>query len=238
MDLDGTFKQVNKQLSGGRMSVSFYPYAELRHTWRHRGGALTLRVSDYLDHAPDDVIEAFAWYLLCRAYRKDCPDGMAEKYLGFARSRELWVPKKDTYIARARFLSFRPRGDARDLRPVFDYVNGCYFDGKLLLPDLAWAKESPSARLGFYFQALNLLAVNKVLDSEKVPRYVLEFVVYHELLHGIMEAKGSQVRRIHHTKDFRERERQFSMYDEAEKWLSKLARSNKKRSGHWIVPQA
>ncbi len=238
MDLDAFFKPVNKQLGGGRLTVSFHPYSELKHTWRRRGGHLTLRVSDYLDHAPDDVAEAFAWYILCRAYEKECPEAMADKYLGYARSRELWVPKKDTYMSRARNLSFRARGEARDLRPVFDYVNACYFEGGIRSPDLAWAKESPAARLGFYFEPLSLLAVNKVLDSEKVPRFVLEFVVYHELLHGVMEAKGSPTRRIHHTKEFRERERAFSMYKDAEGWLTKLARSKKGRAGTWIVPQA
>jgi hypothetical protein len=238
VDLDAFFKPVNKQLGGGRLSVSFHPYGELKHTWRRRGGHLTMRVSDYLDHAPGEVMEAFAWYILCRAYERECPEAMAERYLAYARSRELWVPKKDTYMSRARNLSFRARGEARDLRPVFDYVNACYFEGGIRSPDLAWAKESPATRLGFYFEPLSLLAVNKVLDSEKVPRFVLEFVVYHELLHGVMEAKGSPARRIHHTREFRERERAFSMYKDAEGWLTKLARSKKGRSGTWIVPQA
>ncbi len=234
MPLEATFRLVGKQLSADRVTADYHPYAELKHTWRSSRGTVSFRVSDYMDHAPDEVTEALAWFLLCRAYGKRCPEGMAERYLGFARSRELWGPKKGTYMTRARNLSFRPVGASRDLGAVFDYVNSCYFDGAIRCPDLAWAKESPSVRLGFYFEPLDILAANRVMDSEKVPRYVLEFVVYHELLHGVLEAKGPPTRRVHHTKEFREMERRFSMYDEAEAWLSKLARQ--KRAG-WGVPQ-
>lgn len=229
MDLEGVFRQVNKQLSGGRVAAEYHPYAELKHSWRERRSTLHFRVSDYMDGAPQEITEALAWYLLCRAYDKGCPDGMAERYLEYARSRDLWGPKRKVFIGRARNLSFRPVGSSRDLGAVFDYVNSGYFDGRIRRPDLAWTKESPSSRLGFYFEALDILAANRVLDSERVPRYVLEFVVYHELLHGVLQPKGSPSRRVHHTREFRERERQFSMHSEAERWLSRLAKRGKKR---------
>jgi hypothetical protein len=234
VDLEGVFRTVGKQLSAGRVSAEYHPYAELKHTWRRRQNTVSFRISDYMDRAPGEVTEALAWYLLCRAFDKRCPDGMAETYLGYARSRDAWAPKKGLYMTRARNLSFRPLGSARDLGSVFDYVNSCYFEGSVRRPDLAWARESPSVRLGFYFEPLDILAANKVLDSEKVPRYVLEFVVYHELLHGVLEAKGSPTRRVHHTKEFRDREKEFSMYDEAEAWLTKLVRKRRAEKG---VPQ-
>lgn len=234
MDLETVFRQAGKQLSAGRVSAEYHPYSELKHTWRRRQSTVSFRISDYMDSAPAEVTEALAWYLLCKAFGKKCPDGIAERYLDYARSRTLWEPKKKIYMNRARNLSFRSVGTARDLGTVFDYVNSCYFEGSIRRPDLAWAKESPSVRLGFYFEPLDILAANRVLDSEKVPRYVLEFVVYHELLHGVLDAKGTPTRRVHHTKEFRERERLFSMYDEAEAWLSKLARQKRIEKG---VPQ-
>ena len=234
MDLEGVFRQVGKQLSADRVSAEYHPYSELKHTWRKRRSTLSFRISDYMDASPEPVTEALAWYLLCRVYGKRCPEGMAERYLDHARSREMRAPKKGVYVSRARNLSFRPVGACRDLGAVFDYVNSCYFGGSVRRPDLAWAKESPSVRLGFYFEPLDILAANRALDSEKVPRYVLEFVVYHELLHGVLDPKGTPTRRLHHTKEFREREKEFSMYDDAEAWLSRLARPKRTQKG---VPQ-
>lgn len=234
MDLEGVFRQVGKQVSAGRVSAEYRPYSELKHTWRRRQGTVSFGISDYMDSAPEDVTEALAWHLMCRVYGKECPDGMAERYLGYARSREMWQPKKSVYMSRARNLSFRPVGAARDLGSVFDYVNSGYFDGAIRRPDLAWARESPSVRLGFYFEPLDILAANRVMDSEKVPRFVLEFVVYHELLHGVLGTCGTPTRRLCHTKDFREMEKRFSMHLEAEAWLSRLARRKHVQKG---VPQ-
>lgn len=46
------------------------------------------------------------------------------------------------------------------------------------------------------------IKINKLLNSPKVPRFVLEFLVYHELLHADMPNNG-------HDNQYRERERKF-----------------------------
>jgi len=59
-------------------------------------------------------------------------------------------------------------------------------------------------------------------DSRKVPRYVLDYVMYHELLrikHGIGYSEG---KRRAHTKAFREDERKFARYNQARDWLRSL----------------
>lgn len=238
VDLVDTFRSVKRQISGGRVGASFYPYRELKHTWRSAAGLTTFRVSDYLKGVDREVTESLAWYLLCRAERKKCPDGKARAYTERVRSRAFWNPRRETYIGRARNLSFRSRGAARDLGPVFDYVNGFYFNGRIDRPDLAWAKESPRTRMGFYHMPLGILAVNRVLDSERVPRYVLEFVVYHELLHGTISPQLTGERRIYHTREFRRLERQFARHDDAQAWLSRIAAGRSGRSeAQRIVPQ-
>lgn len=219
------------------VSLSFSPCAELKHTWRADGQRLEVKVSDYLLRAPDDVMESLAWYIVCRAAGKKCPRGKAHPYLRYVRSRRLWTENKEKYLARAKALVLDPLGEHRDLSEVFDYVNSFYFSGALRRPTLAWTSESPAKRLGFYFEALGLLAANKVLDSPRVPRYVLEFVVYHELLHHANAMDGRPVRRVHHTKEFREQERLFRTYDEAEVWLRRLVFEHKNRRKR-VVPRA
>jgi len=142
-------------------------------------------VSDYLKDSPDDVLDSMAWYLVCRAYHVKCPEQRSEHYLAYSHSSELWNRVRDRYLERTRSLVLAPNGRHRDLSDVFDYVNSNYFSGKIPNPTLAWVTESPRQRLGFYFAPLKLLAVNAAFDSERVPRYALEFVVYHELLHHV-----------------------------------------------------
>jgi hypothetical protein len=223
MDLSDHFETAARELGNDRVSASYYPYRELKHTWRLSNGVLTFKISDYLEHSPRDVIESMAWYLVCRALRKDCGKERAKRYLEYLHSAELWGRAKELYLGRAKNLVLGPAGKHRDLSVVFRYVNSTYFAGKIRDPALAWVSESPSKRLGFYFAPLRLLAVNRAFDSESVPRYALEFVVYHELLHHIDAIDGQPRRRVHHTKSFKEQERLFSSHADAERWLRRIA---------------
>jgi len=223
VSLGKAFTSVGRELGEPEVFAAFYPYSELKHTWKRDREGLSFKISDYLSDAPETVIESLSWYLLCRAVGRKCPQGRADSYVVYARSREFWESKRDLYLSRSRCLSFEPRGNARDLRVVFDYVNSFYFAGRLRDPILAWATESPRRRLGFYFQPLNLLAANRALDSDAVPRYVLEFVVFHELLHHVSAGNGRAARRVHHTREFKRQEKTFSHYDDAERWLRRIS---------------
>lgn len=221
----------------GRVDAEFHPYRELKHTWRRSDGLLHFRVSDYLEGAPDHVLASLATYLLCRAGGKSCPAHSSDAYMRYIRSRELWKDKGGTYLSRSRSLRANSTGSVRDLKEVFDYVNSNYFMGELTEPTLAWVDESPARWLGYYFEPLNLLAVNSSFDSESVPRYALEFVMYHELLHHVDANTGRPRRRVHHTRQFREQERRFSSYAEAEKWLRRIAARGRRRRRGPGVPR-
>jgi hypothetical protein len=238
VDISEVFDSIASALGVGHASAEFGRFSDLKHTWRRRGRNVSFKVSDYLEDAPDEIIESLAWYLLSRAFDVDVSDGHCGEYLEYVRSRRMWENKRSLYLSRARGLCTEPRGRSRDLKTVFDYVNSTYFRGTIRNQMLAWVDESPAKRLGFYFDPLDLLAVNRVFDSERVPRYVLEFVVYHELLHHIDAESGKRRRRVQHTKGFREQERRFSSWADAEAWLSKIVvehrRSKKRRS----VPRA
>jgi hypothetical protein len=238
VSLGDHFLAVSRVLGENPVRVTYAEYRELKHTWSTRNGDIAFKISDYLDAAPEDVQRSLAWYLLCRAHGRKCPNGEERPYLAYVRSKELWSNKRETFLSRTKNLSFAPRGDVRDLKSVFEYVNSYYFSGRLKDPDLAWVDESPLVRFGFYFEPLNLLATNKILDTERIPRYVLEFVMYHELLHYVDPGNGRTRRRVHHTKEFREQEKAFSHYEESEHWLRRIVSQIRIERRNGLVPQA
>ena len=238
VDISEEFDSVAQELGVGHATASFGKFSELRHTWRKTGTRTSFRVSDYLDVAPQEVIESLAWYLVTRAFDVTCPENKAERYLEYVRSDSMWRLKGPEYLSRARSLCLNPLGKQRDLLAVFNYVNSTYFKGAIVNPTLAWTDESPATRLGYYFGPINLLAVNSVFDSERVPRYVLEFVVYHELLHHVDAESGRRTKRVHHTKRFREQERRFTSWADAEKWLSRLVSEYRRTKNRGSVPRA
>jgi hypothetical protein len=66
--------------------------------------------------------------------------------------------------------------------------------------------------------------VSATLDSREVPSYVVDFVVYHELLHKKHGATWQNGRQAVHTSSFREDERRFAEYAGAEKTIMDLAK--------------
>jgi predicted SprT family Zn-dependent metalloprotease len=85
-----------------------------------------------------------------------------------------------------------------------------------------------------YYPKTRHIRLHPALDQAFVPRFFVEFIVYHELLHHVIPAVEVNGRYYVHTKMFRQRERLFRRYPEAMAWrqrhLRQLLASNKGRS--------
>jgi hypothetical protein len=114
------------------------------------------------------------------------------------------------------------RGRAHDLNEIFMRVNDVYFGGLMLKPTLTWNRTLTARKFGHYQPGRDTIMMSITLDDPDVPAYVLDFVMYHELLHkkhGSMTVNG---RRLSHSQDFRAEERQFAQYHEAERLIREL----------------
>ena len=95
-----------------------------------------------------------------------------------------------------------------------------------LLPEapevrITWGRDGRgrrSIRFGSYDFEQKLIRIHPALDSEWVPDYFVEFVVFHELFHSLFPPSANVARRSLHPAEFREKERQFPKYDEAIAW--------------------
>jgi hypothetical protein len=110
-----------------------------------------------------------------------------------------------------------------NLDQLFDKINCEYFAAKLTKPRLMWSQFQTYRKFGHYEPARNRIVISLTLDEIAIPELVVEFVLYHELLHKYHGEKWVNGRRMVHTPDFRHDESKFRFYDEAEAWLSKLA---------------
>ena len=103
----------------------------------------------------------------------------------------------------------------------------------LVVPDapaLSWSKTRSRRRFGHMDDAHGCIVISRVLDDPDVPEHVLDFVVYHELLHIVHPpVRGSGSKRIIHHKAFRDAEARFARRDEAEAWLTRLATRGARR---------
>jgi len=115
-------------------------------------------------------------------------------------------------------------GECYHLLPIYNTLNQEYFDSGLDL-QITWYGEPnrlfrSRINFGLYSDPLKLIKVHRSLDQADIPRYFVEFVVYHEMLHNIcapfVDSRGQT---IIHTPEFKEREKQFRHFHKATEWL-------------------
>ncbi len=114
------------------------------------------------------------------------------------------------------------RGQVYDLNDIFETINREYFTSQMSKPRLSWNQVRTKRKFGHYDPARDRVVVSRTLDNRRVPRYVVEFVMYHELLHKHHGHKWGKSRLMFHTAEFRASERKFVQYEQAQQWLGKL----------------
>jgi predicted SprT family Zn-dependent metalloprotease len=115
-------------------------------------------------------------------------------------------------------------GRVHNLDQSFQRINQQYFQGKLAQPHLIWNKRLTHRKFGHYQWDTDTVMVSSSLDRERVPAMVVDFVVYHELLHKKLGARRAKQNRIAHSREFRDAENQFAQVEKARQLLNRIAR--------------
>jgi len=217
---------------GLEIKAIFYPYIGLTHTIRRRKGGWLLRISDHCAHAPRVVLEAIALLLACKVLRRTPPAQMVRVYDRFRKDPEIEWAVDWRRRHRGRKV-FREDGDKHhDLTDVYRELNQRHFNGQIDIRQLGWSQRRSWGRLGHYDPVHHTITISPVLDSPRVPRAVLAYIVYHEMLHTLFDARGSSGRKRHHPPEFRRAERGYPGYQEARRFLNKFCQSRGKRT-YW-----
>jgi predicted metal-dependent hydrolase len=132
--------------------------------------------------------------------------------------------------AKGRKIISSARGDVYDLKEIFDEINKKYFRGAIEKPVLSWSARKTFRILGHHDAAHQTIIVSKSLDDRTVPRFIVEFVVFHEMLHIFHPTTHRNGRRYNHTPQFRRDEKKFERFSAAESWIEQNARALKRKA--------
>ena len=121
----------------------------------------------------------------------------------------------------------RPRGAFHDLAASFERVNARFFGGRMARPHLTWSTAFTGRKFGHYDHVRDRLMVSATLDQAHVPTNLVDYLVYHELLHKHLGLRYAGGRAYHHTSEFRELEKRFGGAEQCEKLLGELARKGR-----------
>lgn len=213
------FRQLRPSLAVPEVVVQFRRFTNLTSNIRLTQGKLLVKISDLLEGAPAPVHEALAYILLSKLFRQAPPPKMLHSYKLYLSRVEVRRTLHLVRQTRGRKVFSAPQGEYFDLLPIFEDLNLRFFHGLMARPDLGWSVKRSRSILGHYDPSHNAIVLSRVLDQASVPLYVVEYVMYHEMLHlrHPVEHKGAS-RRIH-TRAFQEAEKQFPLFKEARAYL-------------------
>jgi hypothetical protein len=204
------------------IEVRFRRFTSLNTTIRLREGQIRVSLSDLLEGAPEFVIRAIAHILLAKLYKKPIEPAQNARYKRFASSAAVTRQSEIIRQSRGSKRYFGPEGRYYNLEEVFDSLNLRFFGGLLGRPDLTWSEHHAKRLLGHYDAAHNTIVVSRVFDRPSSPRYAIEYLLYHEMLHLKHPVKMRGLRRCVHSREFKAEEALFPQLPEAIAFLKRL----------------
>ena len=191
------------------------------HNWKAgvRGREFLFLASQGYCGAPRDVLEAL---LTAGTSRLEAPRTLARNY---ALGDDFGEIIMAIDLGTGQDESGAP-GLHYDLDEIFARVNAGYFGGAMPRPKrLVWSRRRGTINIMGYFQKRSdTIMLSRTLDDPAVPVRVLDLVMYHELLHKQLGARFVNGRRQVHFPEFRQAERKFEAFAEADAELGAIAR--------------
>jgi predicted metal-dependent hydrolase len=204
------------------IDVRFRRFTSLNTTIRLREGCIRVHLSDILEGAPEPILRSISHILLAKLYRKPIDAAHNNRYRRFASSESVVRHSERIRQTRGRKRISTAQGDHYNLDEVFDSLNLRFFHGLMGRPQLTWSEHSARRLLGHYDAAHNTIMVSRVFDRRNTPRYAIEYLMYHEMLHLRHPVKAKNGRRCVHSREFQADENLFPELALAKNYLKTL----------------
>ncbi len=135
----------------------------------------------------------------------------------------------DIFIKKIPQLSPKTKSDPI-LEESFERVNMEYFHDMMISPNLEFGGDNFHT-LGTYDHGTDTIMISNVLVKDQI---LLDYVMYHEMLHKKFKYKNTGKRTIHHSRQFREEEKKYN-YPDVEDKLRQFLRKEKFKSRFWFL---
>jgi len=183
-----------------------------------RAGIIQIKIAESFRSVPQDILEILGLILISKLFRYQINRKLRAAYREYVNHHIL--PQHREY-ERKPSRRYNANGQYYNLEEIFDGLNKRYFNIQLNKPLLGWSLNKSYSRLGFYSPLKKLLVISRIFDAKKVPLQVVEYLVYHEMLHIYIPPITVNGRRRLHTPEFRRLEKSFPNYEKMQKWIHK-----------------
>jgi len=205
------------QVSNKTIDFAFFHLGSL-YKITENSSCKNIIVQESFIHAPDKILTA----ILENAFSKqsNSPRQIIRDYT--------FTPEFQAARTWLEYLHIPPgsyaQGFTHQLDLSFKRVNQQYFHDSLSRPHLIWSSRLTFRKFGHYQWDIDTVMISQTLDNQRVPEFVVDYVMYHELLHKKLGIRKVNGRRLSHTKIFRNEEQKFMKFEKAKKYLNHISR--------------
>lgn len=212
---------LNRFLGAGKFALEIYPYASRLYNIRPSQRSVQIQLHEAIDYLSDADCQKLARFTAERRW-SDLKKLFHNYQSAEPRYMELLNYFRDLKVTREPVN--RTEGRFYDLEAVFQTCNQRNFGGKMPRPKgLTWSQRVNHSTMGTYNLSDDTVTINRGLDRRDVPAYVLDFIMYHELLHKLLGVKTVGSRRHAHTPEFRKLEQAHPQYLQAQDFIKRNA---------------
>ena len=216
------FRRLGIRRSMPDFHIEYRAFSSLRSNIALEGNRARVRISDILAEAPPIVLEALAEILLAQLFSRRPSEEARECYMAYVYDPAVRSRVDQTRRSRGRVRLLPARGRCYDLEEIFARLNHRFFNDELSPCRIGWSPRPSRSVLGRYDPAHHTIAISKNLDSDSIPLEIVEYLIFHEMLHIRFPLERHGSRRVIHPRAFREAEKAFPDYRRVRERLKKI----------------
>jgi hypothetical protein len=216
------FRELKPRTKLPAIRVEFCAFANADSFIRLTAEGIHARITDLLEGAPAPVLEALAYILVGKLFRRPIARAYAHRYRLYLNRRDMRRHMHLVRQMRGRKFISGPAGAHYNLEQIFEELNTRFFGSLMGRPLLGWSRRRSRSMLGHFDPSHNAIIISRIFDAPDVPRLALEYVVFHEMLHLRYPVVHNGARRRVHTHEFHTAEKSFPQLREAKEMLKKL----------------
>ncbi|MBN1576116.1 MAG: M48 family metallopeptidase [Chitinispirillaceae bacterium] len=222
-----TFDRIRDELALKALTIHFN--RRLKNSWYvkiHRGSDhRELHVPCLLENAAEPVKRALIeWATLPKPRRPEMNRALRQRRRELEERIKSFVDEQlpTPRPGKTPFQKWPTEGCRYDLKEVFATLNSRYFDNRLVSL-LRWGTGATktsyeSTRKDASGNPYHRITIAGVYNHPEVPRFAMESIMYHEMLHIHIPPRKEYGRTVIHGPDFRRLERAFPHYSAWRKW--------------------
>ncbi|MBS3169329.1 hypothetical protein J4210_02490 [Candidatus Woesearchaeota archaeon] len=165
---------------------------------------ITLHLNLQWKDIDDEIKIGLIQHLLLKIFKGRAKTQNLAVYTNFVRNIPIFTPKTKSNPT---------------LEESFQRVNQQFFSSQMEMPNLTWGQDS-FRKLACYNFHNDTITVS-TLFQDSLP-HILDYLMYHEMLHKHFQFKHTGSRHSYHNSEFREAERQYPDFSRIDKEISQI----------------